>query len=67
MAKGDLPMDKLKNAEIGFDSSVDVANTKMLDGGASDSPVFTESNKTQQYATAGLPKGEDGGRDNKNG
>lgn len=67
MAKGKLPMEHLKNAEIGFDDSVNVENTQILDGGAKDSPVFNETNKTQQHTTGNIPKSDLGGRNNLNG
>lgn len=66
MAKS-LPMEHLKNAKITMADSVDVANTKQLDGEAKDSPVFNEDNETVQYKTGSLPKSDLGGKNDPNG
>jgi hypothetical protein len=52
-----VPSEKLKNMTCSMSDGKDVRQTSMLDGGAKDSPVFTESNKTVQYKTSGgVPK-----------
>lgn len=62
----DIPL-KLKKAQISMSDSVDVESTKQLDGEAKDSPVFNESNKTEQYTTPSLDKGDLGGKNDPNG
>lgn len=57
----------LKNMEVTMKDGVKVENTKMLDGGATDSPVDKESNQTQQYKTGAIPKDMLGSRNNLNG
>ena len=66
MAK-DLPMEHLKTAKITMADSVDVEDTKQLDGEAKDSPVFNEDNETVQYKTPAIKKGDLGGRNDPNG
>jgi hypothetical protein len=67
MAKGSLGLEHLKKATITMSDAVNVESTKQLDGEAKDSPVMNENNETTQYSTGALPKGDLGGRDNKNG
>lgn len=57
----------LKNATVTMDDSVDVENTRMLDGEASDPQFLKDSNKTEQYKTSSIPKNDLGGRNNLNG
>lgn len=66
MAKGKLPT-LLKNATITMSDGVDVANTRMLDGEASQMQFLSESNNTDQYKTGSIPKGDLGGENNLNG
>lgn len=47
--------------------AVNVEDTDMLDGEAKDSPVFMESNKTQQHTTGNIPKDNLGGKNDPNG
>ncbi len=64
MMKG---IENLKQGEVTMDQGVLVNNTKILDGGAMDSPVFDQTNTTKQYSTPSIPKDNLGGRNNLNG
>jgi hypothetical protein len=66
MAKGKLP-EMLKNADVTMSDCVDIGSTRMLDGEASNPTFLTESNKTEQYKTPSIPKGDLGGRNNLDG
>lgn len=57
----------LKNETVKMSDGVDVRNTKILDGEASDMPFLNESNETKQYKTGTIPKDDLGGRNNLNG
>lgn len=57
----------LKMDQPSMKDAVDVEDTDMLDGEAKDSPVFMESNKTQQHTTGNIPKDNLGGKNDPNG
>lgn len=57
----------LKNKEVDMNDGVMVNSTRMLDGGAKESSVENEGNKTKQYKTANIEKGTLGAKNNLDG